>query len=340
MASTERTAPDSLELLRQLEATPYKFEFLQALRLLECARLDKPRIGESKRVSDDAIRLSQTPSLAFAPATCSSGEFDRTSGTFRLSVRFMGLFGPNGPMPLHITEYARNRIHHERDMSMVRFFDMFHHRMLMLFYRAWAKSQPTVQFDRPDEDRFSTYVASLIGLGDESLRDRDEFPDRAKLFHAGRLAPQTRNAEGLQAIIKDFFGLPVAIEQFVGQWTEIPEQCRCILGPPSESTALGEATTIGSHVWDCQQKFRIRIGPVGLEDYQRLLPGGDSIERLKAIVKNYIGFELMWDVQLVLLKSEAPPIKLGQMGQLGRTTWLDNRAIQQDADDLVLSAGT
>jgi type VI secretion system protein ImpH len=103
------------------------------------------------------------------------------------------------------------------------------------------------------------------------------------------------------------------------------------------SVALGLTAVIGERVWDCQHKFRIIMGPLSLVDYERLLPGGDSLERLAAIVRNYIGDELQWDLNLVLKKAEVPPLQLGVQGRLGWTTWLMERHLDKDADDLKLA---
>ena len=124
-------------------------------------------------------------------------------------VHFFGLFGPDGPLPLHLTEYARDRSRNHRDPSLQRFADIFHHRALSLFYRAWANSRPTISFDRPEDDRFALYTGALIGLGMESLRNRDAMPDLTKLHFAGHLSCQTRHAEGLASILSEFFKMPV-----------------------------------------------------------------------------------------------------------------------------------
>ncbi len=115
----------------------------------------------------------------------------------RLYGLFLGLFGPNAPLPLHLTEYAIDRRRNAKDGTLGAFADIFHHRMLSLFYRAWADSQPTVQFDRPDEDRFRLYIGALVGMATPHLDARDALPDQYKRFFAGRLVPQARNAEGL-----------------------------------------------------------------------------------------------------------------------------------------------
>ncbi len=340
MAPQDRNTTHALELLRFLEETPYHGSFYHTLRALECLHADKPRLGRSARIADDPIRLAQEPSLEFAPASLASFKAGKNGRPWRLSVYFFGLLGPNGPLPLHLTEYARERLRNHRDPTFARFLDIFHHRMLCLFYRAWAESQPTVSFDRPDSDRFGVYVGSLFGVGMPSLRDRDAMPDLAKLHFAGRLACQTRNAEGLLAMLRGFLRLPVEIQEFIGQWFDLPEDCQCRLVSSPDNAILGQTSTIGSRYWDCQQKFRITVGPVSYPDYRRLLPGGRTLQRLTALVKNYLGLQLAWDLNLVLRKQEVPPTVLGRQGELGWTTWLATGPFAEDADDLLLSPFT
>jgi len=210
--------------------------------------------------------------------------------------------------------------------------------MLALFYRSWANAQPAVCFDRPKEDRFGTYLGALCGIGMPGLRDRDHLPDLFKLHFAGRLAVQTRHPEGLRAMLSAFFQLPVEIDEFVGQWLRLPVHSRLRLGETPETGTLGESSIVGSRMWECQLKFRIRCGPMGFDDFSRLLPtsAGDSMKRLVAIVRNYIGEELDWDVNLVLDKEEVPPLTLGSQGRLGLTTWLRGQPMEKDADELVL----
>lgn len=337
MADSSRTTSYRLALFEALEESPYAFDFFQAVRRLESVYPEKSKVGHALHVDDDPIRLSQEPSLAYAPSTLS--DFTSGKGGFppRLSVLFFGLFGPNGPLPLHLSEYARERMRNAHDPTFARFADIFHHRMMSLFYRAWASAQPTVHFDRPETDRFTTYVASLFGLGMSSLRDRNEMSDYSLLHYAGRYASQTRNREGLEAIIKDFFEIPVNIEEFIGHWITLPEQYRCRLGASGESNQLGETTTLGTRIWVCQQKFRIIIGPMDYTLFQRLLPGGDSLRRLTTLVRSYVGDELEWDIRLILKNKEVPAIKLGESGHLAWTSWLHPENIQGNAGDLILN---
>ena len=203
MASPHWTKTDTVNLLQAIAERPYSFDFFQALRRLEALFADKPRIGKATRPQDEPIRFGQEPSLAFAPSTLASLKL-REDRPPRLEVFFFGLFGPNGALPLHLTEHARSRIRNNDDETFARFVDMFHHRLLSLFYRAWASAQPTVSYDRPNEDRFGEYIGSALGIGAPALRDRDAVPDLAKLYYAGLFSNQTHHADGLQAIIADY----------------------------------------------------------------------------------------------------------------------------------------
>jgi type VI secretion system protein ImpH len=336
MASTPRAAADRVALLRALAERPYSFDFYQALRRLEAVYPDAPRMGRSLRPVDDPVRLGQEPSLAFAPATLSAFKPEASGGKPRLEVAFGGLLGPHGPLPLHLTEYARDRIINSQDPTFARFLDIFHHRVLSLIYRIWADAQPTVQFDRPHSDRFAAYVGSFVGINAPGLADRDAMPDAAKRYFAGRLVCGSRHAEGLEAMLGEFFHLPMQVVEFVGRWLPVPDDCRCELGLGQQSGSLGMSATIGDRVWDCQTKFRIVAGPMPLADYQRLLPGGASLERLQAVVKNYIGEELDWDLHLILDQHEVPKTELGMAGSLGWTSWLVSETADENADDLIL----
>jgi type VI secretion system protein ImpH len=337
MAGTDRAATDALALLTALQAAPYKYDFYQAMRRIECAYRDKPRLGQSVHPADDAVRFGQEPSLAFAPSTLSAFKSGREGRPPRLLQLFFGVFGPNGPLPLHLTDYARDRLRNAGDDTFSRFADIFHHRMLTLFYRARANAEPAVCFDRPESDRFSDYAGALFGMGMRSLRRRDGMPDLAKLYFAGRLAAQTRNAEGLLAMLRHYYKIPVRIEEYIGQWLDLPEDSCMRLGESPETGGLGTTATIGSRVWQRQYKFRITFGPMGLKDYNRMLPGGDSLKALVSIVRNYCGDELTWDVRLILKKEEVPSTTLGATGRLGWTTWSGGKAHEHDAADLCLN---
>jgi type VI secretion system protein ImpH len=333
--------PSRAEALRdRLIEGPGRFTFFALMRLFESLYPDRPRYGQSVRPEQDLLRLGQEPSVIHAPSELASYEAGRDDRPDRLRVFFFGLFGPDGPLPLHLTEYARDRRRNHGDRTFHTFVDLFHHRTLSLFYRAWANSRPTVSFDRPDQDRFGFYVRTLVGLGTQGLDNRDAMPDLTKLHFAGLLAAQPHNAEGLGQILTAFFDVPVRVESHVGAWLAMPESDYSRLSGGRATAELGGSILLGRRVWSRQHKFRIVFGPLSLKDYRRLLPGGLSLHRLIPIVRNYAGDALIWDVVLILHAEEVPRIQLGRQGQLGWTTWLTPRRSKADAADLFLNANT
>ena len=336
MAGTARQATDAVALQSALRDRPEGFEFFEAIRRLECAFPEQPRLGESTKPSEDMVRLCHTPSLAFAPRTIDRFEPGGAGRPARMHGLFFGLFGPNAPLPLHLTEYALDRQHNEKDSTFIAFADIFHHRMTSLFYRAWADAQPTVQFDRPREDRFRMYMGALVGLSTPGLEGRDAMPDQYKRFFAGRLLAQARNAEGLRTLLEQFFRIPVRIVEFVGAWMRLPSTAHLRLGRSSEVAGLGLTAVMGESVWGAQQRFRLRLGPLNRAQFNNFLPGGEALRQLVAAVKTYIGEEKAWDVQLVLNREEVPVTRLGHAGRLGLSTWMGQRQHDGDADQVIL----
>jgi type VI secretion system protein ImpH len=336
MASPLR--PANVAVMQTLTDMPYRFGFFAAVRWLENRWADLPRVGKSRRPGEDVVRFHQHVSLGFPPSALHGYREETEAEETRrdLWVNFPGLLGPSGPMPLCLTEYVYNRLHNHNDTTLAAFLDLFNHRMISLFYQAWARGQQTVSFDRREDDWYADYVGSFLGIGDRAFHSRDVLPDGLKLFYSGRLSGRTRNAEGLQALLEDFFGQPVEIEQFIGQWIHLRPQDRSRLGGAASNSCLGVTTIVGSRFWECQHQFRIRIGPVSYAQYEALLPGGDGLGQLAAWTRFYVGDELGWEVQLVLDRREIPGVSLGHRGRLGWSCWLHACPPRKDADDLVL----
>ena len=334
MASADRAENGAVDLHTQLQNAPHHFDFFQALRRLECTYRDLPRMGESLRPSDDPMRFAQVASLAFANCTLSSFEPGKNGRPWRLTTNFFGLLGPNGPLPEHLTEYARDRLLNAGDPTFLRFLDLFVHRLLLLFYRARAMSEPTFQYDRPEADRFHLYIGALCGLGYESLRDA--LPDQAKLHFVGHFGSSTKSAERLQSLLSDLLCVPAVIDEFVAHWMVLPDDCRCKLGDSPLTGTLGVSAILGDRVSDCQHKFRVTLGPMGRDDYEDLLPEGRLLPFVVSIIRNFIGEELSWDLRLVLRREEVSTAQLGCSGRLGWTTWIGDYPAKRDADDLTL----
>lgn len=337
MATEKRVGPDPLEHFARLVEAPEKHHVFQAMRVIDATYPDAPRLGESRRPREDRVRLGQEAELSFPPSTVSSFKPGTDKVPGKLTNRFFGLFGPQGPLPLHLTEYARNRQRNHRDHTFIAFANMLTHRMMSLLYRAWRSGNPAASFDRGN-DQFQNRVAALAGYRGDALQNRDAMPDLSRRHFAAFMLQGAKNPDGLAALLSSFFDVEAEIDQFVGTWLQLePDDCWELGG----MVGLGQTTSIGSKVWSRASKFRIRIGPLSRERYERFLPGTDGFDRLEAIVRNYVGDSLDWDVQLILKGDEVPRAVLGGTTRLGQTSWVDmrrdNDTARPDAGDLFLT---
>ncbi|WP_425093568.1 type VI secretion system baseplate subunit TssG [Tropicimonas sp. S265A] len=339
MGSDQRPETGGVGHLDRLASNPGRFHLFHALRVLEAHHADTSRMGKSRRPSEDPVRLGQLPEMAFPKSTIASFEPQEQGKPARLMNLFFGLFGPHGPLPLHITSYARDRFRNHRDRTMLDFSNIFTHRMLGLFYRAWASAEPAPSFDRAESDEFSDRVAALAGYMGEALTERDAMPDLAKRFYAAHLSNGTRHGDGLSGLLSGYFQSDVSVKQFVGEWMTLePSDC-WRLQPASRRRhrGLGRSYHLGTRVWSRASKFGLRIGPMNLDEYTSLLPGGPRFAQLVAIVRNYAGNAMSFDVVLVLAKDEVPEPTLGGEVRLGYNMWIGQRPKMEDADDLVVA---
>jgi type VI secretion system protein ImpH len=337
MATDKRTGAGALEHLARLTARPEEHHVFQAIRVIEAAHPEAPRLGESRRPRQDRVRLGQEAELAFPPSTIRDFTPAKGDQPARLTNRFFGLFGPQGPLPLHLTGYARDRQRNHRDPTLVAFANMLTHRMMSLLYRAWRTGQPAASFDRGN-DTVQEQVAALAGYRGRALRGRDAMPDVARYHFAAHLSQGAKNPDGLVAILSAFFGVPVRLQPFIGTWLQLePDDC-WRLGHPA---GLGRTTSIGARVWSRASKFRLRLGPLGMDLFERFLPGTDGFRRLESIVRSYVGDGLDWEVQLVLAGDEVPRAVLGGQTRLGQTSWIGagqgTERARPDAEDLMLT---
>jgi len=305
-------------LLNELEAEPWRFDYFAVLRQLERAYADQPRIGESAALREEFALLGQDPFMEF-PASNLARVEKVDEKPLRLFVKYMGLLGPQGALPLAMTEEAYHYTLAQDD-AFPRFLDIFNHRFIQLFFRSWANSRPIAQNDRPKQDRFWAYIGSAIGIGSEPYRHLDSVPDAAKLGFAGLLGAQAKSASRLAAAICGLFEIKAEIDEFVGTRLALDASERTTLG--KGNAKLGESAMLGAGVYSVQDKFRIRIYTRNLAQYVRFLPGGDLCEPLADFVYFYIGAQLDWDTELAIPSGAVEPMRLGHFGQLGWTTWM------------------
>ena len=292
-------------------------DFVAAVRLLECAAPDKPRVGYASRLRDEPVRLSQHVSLAFLGQELETLEEGSRAHPYRLYCNFLGLLGSNGPMPVHYTEHALQRAAHHNDPTFRDFIDLFNHRMLSLFYRAIAEADPAINLDRGQNSRYSDYVAAVGGNLSVMGNERDSLPDGARFNFAGWLGARTRSPSGMQALVSSYFGLACEIKEFVGDWLPIPQEERLRLGSQQSNCELGISTYAGGKVWSISHKFRIKIGPMTWDEYTVFTPGGKRNSELRDLVKSYYGDEFDWDLELELREGEARRLSLDKTQQLG-----------------------
>jgi type VI secretion system protein ImpH len=344
MASDARSPSDPVDAPPGLAGDVAALDFFQALRRLECAHRDRPRLGEAAHASEEPVRLAQDPSLAFQSWTLASYQAADERHMARLAVGFFGAFGPNGPLPLHLTEYAQQRSRNAHDPTFASFVNLFHHRLLLLFYRAWASARPALSHDRVDDDRFAAYTGALGGLGYTRRRSARDSLDQFALYMAGHFASGARHAEGLEKLVSAYFRIPVRVEEFTGEWLAIPDDytwklglarfgelgSRADGGAATGAGRLGLGTRLGRRTYERQFKFRLVLGPLRRQDYDRFMPDGDFVRPLMRLVERYAGLELSWDVRLVLEKPDQRPTRLDGSSQLGRSSHLVRRA---QADD-------
>ncbi|NWD74252.1 type VI secretion system baseplate subunit TssG [Pseudomonas gingeri] len=300
-----------------LVAQPWRYDFFAALRLLERTYPDAPRWGTAQRLGDDPLRLAQHVSLAFEPAMIAQLRL-REGRAALLAVNFFGLTGANGPMPLHFSEDVLSRQINHGDSTLAHFLDVFHHRLLSLLYRSWARVRPVVWADRPADDRFADYVSAFSPGESRALPN-------ATRFYAPQLIDQRRSAAGLLALVRDLLRLPVALSTLGRHRTVLAFDERLQLGRRRESARLGGAALLGRRLWNIQHSFCLHLGPLSWADYQHLLPGGRYFEALCELVECYVGPALQWDLDLRLESGQRPGLRLGAPQGLGRGCWLGHR---------------
>ncbi len=292
--------------------------FIPLLRKLAARSPGMPVPGSARLPTQENFRLSQKAHMNFAPREIAS--LSQTQGKTDIELFGLGVWGPQGAMPLHLTELAYTRAE-SHDDTLNAFVDIFHHRALAQFWRAWFVSQDTASLDRPDEERFSFYVGSLAGIDPHELLD-SALPLHPRLSSAAHLIRESRNPEGLIGALHYYFDVPVQIQEFASQWITLEKADCTQLGIMNGSSSLGDGAILGSMIVDRQHKFQLIFGPLSLEQYLCFSPSGDDLPVLREWVRNFVGFEYAWEVSLVLSAEEVPYASLGETHQLGYTSWL------------------
>ncbi len=317
--------PHPLAAVHQsIRSHPGQFEFFQAVRLLLRLYSERDVPGTAPVARNEALRFRVNNTLAFPPSQIASINWDGPAPA--MSVNFMGLTGAMGVLPRVYTEFLIARMR-SRDRTQADFFDLFNHRMISLFYQAWEKYRSAVAWERDGRDRLSQYLMCLVGLGTPGLQGRMEVRDDSMLFYAGLLSLQPRSAAALRGALRDYFDIPVEVEQFVGAWQALEVADQCDLGSgPMFSCQLGVGSVVGDEIWNQQSRVRIKLGPLSQEQYLSFLPDGSGSRPLRELARFFCGIHLDIEMQLILARPVVPRCNLGEDSlagpRLGWFTWM------------------
>jgi type VI secretion system protein ImpH len=327
------------ELGEKLAEDPCGFEFFQAVTLLQRLSAGLQPVGGFSQPEQEAVHFRVNSRLGFPASQIQSIEVPE-EGPPEMMVNFMGLTGPSGALPYTYSELILERIR-AKDHGLAAFFDIFNHRAISLFYRAWQRSRFPVTYSGP-RDLFTRYLLDLIGLGTEGLRDRQEIADEALLHYASLVAMQARSATALEQIIEDYFEVPVEIQQFTGAWYGLDNATQCAMTDmDTPSCQIGCGAVVGDAVWDRQARVRIRLGPLSMERYCDFLPEASGYTALRSLTKFFSNQSLEFELQLVLDRTQAPGAELDfeatNAVRLGWVSWLKTAPLGIDPDDTILT---
>ncbi|MBW1803905.1 MAG: type VI secretion system baseplate subunit TssG [Deltaproteobacteria bacterium] len=317
----------------------YRFEFYQAVRLLELLHPEGVSAGEGVEPGKEAVRFKSKVDLQFPTGDLSEIVPPEGDGKpVTVTVNFMGLAGVLGPLPPPYTELILDRVWH-KDTAFRDFLDIFNHRLVSLMYRVRKRHRLGFEFKSPEQSHFSRHLFSLMGLGTTGLRQRMKVKDMALLFHTSCLAQQPRSMIGLESLLTDYFRVRVKGIPFRGRWYFLERDQLTTIGMTGQNQILGLSAVAGTRIWDQQGKFEIRIGPLALRDFLDFLPVGDAFTPLGELTRFYVGTELDFDIRLALKGDEVPESRLaGKDGpRLGWTSWLKTRRFEGEYAEIRLS---
>jgi len=330
------------DLSAALASEPFRFRFFQAVRILMLSEKAAGRPAGLPR----RLRFRTPATLGFVPSDLIRFETVRGRGEDpsgeeeplqELEVGFLGLTGPSGVLPQHYTELLMERRTLYRDTAAHAFLDIFTHRAVCLFHAAWRKYRFYLDYEMGVRSGFTRQLLDLIATdrpelrGDSAVeREPQPVPSRALAFFAGILGRRPLPSGSLESMLSAYFGVRIALEQFVGQWLEV--------GTTDTLPELGRGAILGGRVWDRQTKFRLRIGPLDRPRFHAFQPGGEAARALRQLVETCVGPSLNCDVSLILerraLGDGTVKMDASEPLRLGLSTWLFTRAPEQDLDDV------
>lgn len=331
MASRNRkTIPTVKDVLLK---EPYRFEFHQAIKILEYLHPKAIHFGETINPLDEVasiksrVFLESMASDIYSIENFSPNISFSDNGPTILNVNFMGLAGIQGPLPFPYTEMIIQRIRQD-DSSLKDFLDIFNHRLISILHRIRKQYLIGLSTLSPEKTTIASGLRSFIGIGQKALENRLSLPDRSLLDFAGLYWGQPRSALGLETILRSYFHISLRIEKCVGRWRPIEPDQRTILGPKGQWQALAKGATLGTRVWDQENHFYIRLGPLDEEKLDFFLPNGEGFKRLSDLTKLYIGPTIDFTITYTVMNP--PSTHLKKKSYLGWRSWLGESLISGD----------
>jgi type VI secretion system protein ImpH len=318
----------------------YHYEFHQAVKLLELANPGASPLGCLSIPSGEVISIRSRVEYSYPSSDLFSLEKRAANQAHSLpatlKVNFMGIAGPNGPLPMPFSERLMERAR-AGDTAFRDFLDIFNHRIISIFHRIRKKYWVGLDTRAPDDTEFARILFSILGIGSPHLQNRLAVPDRGLLYYAGLLWKMPRCAVGLEVFLSHYFDVKVKVEQFCGRWLPIEVSQQTKIGRQGHFQSLGQGAAIGSRFWDTKSLINIHVGPLDDNQFRRFLPdGGTPFKALCELVRFYLGKEHSFEITLVMKASDVEASVLAKQTTLGWTSWLKTHPFTQDDDQVML----
>lgn len=318
-----------------LFAEGYKFDFYQAVRLLEILYPECASAGEGSDPLKEAVRFRSNNSLSFPASDVQQVAPAEHNRPARMLVNFLGLAGAHGPLPHPFTELVLERIR-QRDTALRDFLDIFNHRLVSLMYRTGKVHRQSLTSKSPEQSPVTGFLYSFLGLGLQPLRKRMKVEDRALLFYSGLVCQEPRSAKGLERILADYFQVQVSLKPFQGKWRDLEPAQWTRIGRNGRNRALGRSAMAGTRYWDQQSSVQVELGPMTFLQFLDFLPNGSAFRPLCELVRFYAGIEFDFTFSLKLLPFHVPQSRLGR-ARLGWTSWLKTQLFKDEGAEVLLN---
>jgi type VI secretion system protein ImpH len=312
--------------LAKVGETPKRFGVWAVLRAAEARAIGLPRIGQAKRPELNIVDLAQEPQMGFAEGALT--DIRIKGGRARVSGPWMGLTGPMGPLPTHLTEFAFYETRYAKSKPFGDWLNLIAGRMLQLFYRSWADSQPAASADRPREDKFSGYLSALSGATEGVADDALTFSAQARVHYAA-LFSGSRSAVAIEDAMTHLLGQNATLLEFQARWRDLEPADQSRFG--GSYARLGRDVVLGRRVRSASDAFRVVIRAASFSDYKALLPTGVRFAVAADALDAFKPSHLEWDIALEIQDCDAPPARLDGRAQLGWTSWVKPRGKRTSA---------